>query len=67
MGYRPSYLLLRSLFRARRDPTALAMIWGYASAALRREPRYRNDCVRAYLRDQQRLRRVAMRAREARG
>ena len=31
MGYRPSYLALRALYRARREPAALAMLWGYAA------------------------------------
>ena len=39
MGYRPSYLILRSFFRALREPAALAMITGYAGAAIRREDR----------------------------
>ena len=41
IGYRPSYLVLRSLHHARREPAALAMIWGYAarpSAASRSSP-----------------------------
>ncbi len=33
MGYRPSYLAMRALYRARREPAALAMLWGYAAAA----------------------------------
>ena len=33
LGYRPWYLVLRSLWNARREPTALAMIAGYAGAA----------------------------------
>ena len=39
MGYRPSYLVCRSLFRALREPAALAMLTGYAGAAIRREDR----------------------------
>ena len=39
MGYRPTYLALRALYRARREPAALAMLWGYAAAAARRAPR----------------------------
>jgi poly-beta-1,6-N-acetyl-D-glucosamine synthase len=56
MGYRPSYLALRALYRARRQPTALAMLWGYTAAAVRREPRCPDEGVRATLRDRQRLR-----------
>ena len=32
MGYRPSYLVVRSAYRALRDPAALAMTAGYARA-----------------------------------
>ena len=41
MGYRFSYLLVRTLFRAvsHRDPAALAMVGAYLGAAARREPR----------------------------
>ena len=67
MGYRFSYLVLRSLHYARRDPAALAMIWGYTAAALRREPVYADAEVRAYLRRQQALRNIPRRRREALG
>jgi glycosyltransferase involved in cell wall biosynthesis len=56
MGYRPSYLTLRALYRARRAPASLAMLWGYAAAAARREPRCPDREVVAALRDRQRLR-----------
>jgi biofilm PGA synthesis N-glycosyltransferase PgaC len=56
MGYRPTYLLLRALYRTRRDPVALAMVWGYASAAVRRTPRCPEAGVVRHLRKQQRLR-----------
>ena len=67
MGYRFSYLLLRSLHHALSHPSALAMISGYLSAAARREPRCTDEPVRRYLRDQQRLSRVPLRLREALG
>lgn len=67
MGYRPSYLALRVLHRARNDPAALAMAWGYVVAAVRREPRNPDEDVRRYLRDRQRLRRLPQRRREALG
>jgi len=41
LGYRPEYLVLRSLNSARRDPAAVAMMAGYVSAAVRRKPRHR--------------------------
>ena len=57
MGYRPSYLVLRALYRTRREgPLALAMVWGYAAAAARRTPRCPEPKVVRHLRDQQRLR-----------
>jgi glycosyltransferase involved in cell wall biosynthesis len=48
MGYRPTYLGLRALYRARRDPAALAMLWGYFHDAVRRVPQCPNrELVRA--------------------
>jgi len=67
LGYRTSYLVLRSLYQARRDKAALAMIWGYLIAAARRERVYADGAVRAYLRREQRLRQLPTRAREALG
>lgn len=69
MGYRAGYLVVRTLFRAlqERDPAALAMAWGYVSAAARREPRWADENGRAYLRREQRLRVLPLRAREALG
>jgi poly-beta-1,6-N-acetyl-D-glucosamine synthase len=66
-GYRPSYLVFRALFKARREPVAVVMIWGYLQAALRREPRCDDAEARAYIRRQQSLRRLPLRAREALG
>lgn len=56
MGYRPSYLALRALYRARTQPAAVAMLWGYAAAAIRRTPRYGDLAVVGLLRERQRLR-----------
>jgi glycosyltransferase involved in cell wall biosynthesis len=67
MGYRPSYLVLRALYRAIRDAAAVAMLWGYARSALRREPRVSDPDVREWLRREQGLRRLGLRAREALG
>lgn len=67
MGYRPSYLVFRALYRSLREPSALAMVWGYAAAAARRRPRYPDVSVRAWLRREQSLRRLPRRAREATG
>jgi hypothetical protein len=67
LGYRFSYLMLRTLHRARSDHDALAMLGGYLGCALRREPRYDDLAVRAHLRGQQNLRQVPLRVREALG
>src|SRR5579864_600411 len=67
IGYRPSYLVLRSLFQSRRDPRALAMILGYLREARSNAPRCADAQVRAYVRDQQRLLRIRARAGEALG
>ena len=67
IGYRPWYLLLRSLHHAIREPSALFMIWGYTSALLRREPQIADAAVRDQLRQRQSLRRIPVRAREALG
>ena len=67
LGYRPWYLVLRSLWNARRELSALAMIAGYADAVVRRTPRSSDEAARAYLRSQQSVRALRMRAREAVG
>ena len=67
VGYRPWYLILRSVFNARREPAALGMIAGYVSAALRREPRSNDADARAYLRRQQSVRSLRLRSLEATG
>jgi biofilm PGA synthesis N-glycosyltransferase PgaC len=67
IGYRCWYLALRSLWNARMEPAALAMIWGYLEAALKREPQLMDADARAYLRRQQSLRMLPSRAAEAVG
>jgi glycosyltransferase involved in cell wall biosynthesis len=66
LGYRPSYLLLRSLYRALRDPAAVAMLRGYLDGVRKHGPQA-EDAVRAYVANQQRARRVPSRIREALG
>ena len=66
MGYRPWYLLARTLHHMRREPAAFALIVGYLSAAARRSPRL-DDAARAVLRRDQSLRRFLRRRREALG
>lgn len=53
MGYRPTYLLLRSLHHARRDPAALAMALAYVRCALARRPRHPDETVVRQLRAEQ--------------
>jgi glycosyltransferase involved in cell wall biosynthesis len=67
MGYRGSYLVARSLFRALRDPRALGMVSGWMKAAREGQQRYDDPAVRRYIRSQQTLRRVPVRALEALG
>jgi glycosyltransferase involved in cell wall biosynthesis len=55
MGYRPSYLALRTAYRLLREPSALGMVSGYLAAALRREPRCPERDVVRHLRREQRL------------
>jgi glycosyltransferase involved in cell wall biosynthesis len=67
MGYRPYYVVARSLYRSLRGPSALAMIWGYGSAALARRPRCSDEAAIAQLRRQQSVRALPVRIREALG
>jgi glycosyltransferase involved in cell wall biosynthesis len=61
MGYRPSYLMLRALYRARENAASLAMVWGYAAAAASGAPRCPDPLVLDRIREGQRLRVVARR------
>ena len=67
MGYRSWYLALRALHHARREPAALAMVWGYAGATLRRRGVCPDPAVREHLRRSQRLRDLGVRRRQALG
>lgn len=66
-GYRPYYLVLSAIFRARRQPAQLAMIAGYVSAAAHREPRCPDPAAIAHARREQRLRKLPLRVREVLG
>jgi biofilm PGA synthesis N-glycosyltransferase PgaC len=55
MGYRPSYLVLRTLYRMRRDPGSIGMILGYAAAGVARAPRHAEPEVVRHVRSTQRL------------
>jgi glycosyltransferase involved in cell wall biosynthesis len=67
MGYRPTYLLLRSSFALRRDRAALGLVWGYALEAASRRSRCQDPRVRQYIRSQQSVGQWRRRLREARG
>ena len=65
MGYRVSYLLLKTGFRAVHEPAALSILSGYVGAALRREAVSPDTEMRAYVRQQQGARQLPQRAKEA--
>ena len=67
LDYRVGYLLLRTLHWTRKDIAALGMLRGYFGAALNREPRCKDEAIRAYVRKQQTLRNLPLRMREALG
>jgi poly-beta-1,6-N-acetyl-D-glucosamine synthase len=67
MGYRPLYLLARTLHHALRDPAAVGLLWGYLLATARRTPRLSDRSARAVLRRDQALRNIVRRRREALG
>jgi poly-beta-1,6-N-acetyl-D-glucosamine synthase len=67
LAYRPTYLVVRALHHARREPVAVAMIWGYVAASLRRQPRYHDRAVRQHLRQRQRWRDLPRRRRDVAG
>jgi glycosyltransferase involved in cell wall biosynthesis len=67
LGYRFWYLVLRALWQARREASALAMVLGYALATVKRSPRSADAAARSYLRRQQSLRNLRRRALEVSG
>jgi glycosyltransferase involved in cell wall biosynthesis len=67
LHYRIPYLFARTAHHARRDPAAVAILWGFAGSVLRREPRLPDARARQYVRDGQRLRDLPARRREALG
>lgn len=67
MGYRSWYLVARTLHHARSDRAAVGMIWGYADALVRRLPVCADAEVRGRLRQEQSLRHLRARRREAVG
>lgn len=67
MDYRPSYLLARTLHRTLREPAALAMLSAYVGAWIKQDERCADVEVRSWLRQQQRVRQIPSRVREALG
>lgn len=67
MGYRPWYLAARALHNARSELAAVAMVPAYVARALRREERCSDASVLDFVRAQQTLRALPLRAREALG
>jgi glycosyltransferase involved in cell wall biosynthesis len=67
MGYRPTYLLVRAAWHARREPAAVAMLWGYASAAVSGRGRCQDAAAVAYVRRRQSARHLAGAWRDVRG
>jgi biofilm PGA synthesis N-glycosyltransferase PgaC len=66
LGYRPTYVLLRTLHRFPRDPKAARMIAGYLGALISGAPRCGDRWVVAKTREQQRLSQLPDRVRELR-
>jgi UDP-N-acetylglucosamine transferase subunit ALG13 len=66
IGYRPLYLLIRSLYHSVNEPAAIGLVMGYVAAFLRRSPRTSRP-VRRFVRQEQTLTKLATRAREVRG
>jgi glycosyltransferase involved in cell wall biosynthesis len=69
MWYRPSYILLRTVYRALglRDPAAAGLAWGYARSALRRRSRQPEPGFREFVRSIQSPTNWLLRAREITG
>jgi glycosyltransferase involved in cell wall biosynthesis len=69
LGHRVPFLVLRSVFHAtvRREPAAVALLWGYAASALRRRPRCADPGVLACRKREQSLRNVGARVAEVLG
>jgi hypothetical protein len=55
MGYRPSYLALRAVYRAASDRRAIAMMAGFGWSSVTRAPRCSDLKLRETLRREQRL------------
>jgi glycosyltransferase involved in cell wall biosynthesis len=58
LGYRPSYLGLRTLRRMASEPAAVGLLIGYAERSLQGKPRHRERAIVEYISAQQRMRSV---------
>ena len=69
MWYRPSYMLMRTLYRVLggRDPAAAGLAWGYVRSAASRKPRHAEAGFREFVHSNQSFRNWLHRVREARG
>lgn len=65
LGYRPTYLVLRALRHALREPAALGMVAGYAESALRRREQTDDEDARRYVRRHQSIGRLPRRVYES--
>lgn len=64
MGYRLSYLLVKTAYYAHLEPSAVAMLWGYTKAMLAGNPRCSSAAAIAELREAQSFRALPTRIRE---
>jgi hypothetical protein len=67
LGYRPSYLALRTVYHLRYGLAAVGLSAGYAASFVRRAERCPDPAVRGRVREMQRLRSIHRRAFEKRG
>lgn len=67
LGYRPSYLALRTVYHLRRSPAAVGLVAGYLRSLVRRGERCPDPDVRRRVRELQRLRSARSRIREKTG
>jgi hypothetical protein len=67
LGYRPSYLFAKTMFRLAREPSAVAILEGYLRSVVGRRQRVSDSRVSEALRREQRLRELRQRAKEALG
>jgi poly-beta-1,6-N-acetyl-D-glucosamine synthase len=67
MGYRTWYLVARTMHHVRRDPAAVALLYGFLRARARRSPQLADARARAMLRRDQSFFNVLRRRREALG